>query len=192
MKIYVDGSGWNGKESKAIVVNEKKIISKIVTSEKRTNNEMEYKALIEALKYVMDNKVKDAIICTDSQLVVGHTTKNWRVKAENLYPLVQHAIKLIEVTNAKIKWIPREENKAGHLLEKFPSVFQIGEEKQRHLEICILNEQLVGLRILEGKDEKKGKILGSIVVDVKELKSKLGGDKLKVKYSTTKFRIKFK
>lgn len=118
MKIYIDGSGWNGTKSRAIVVNEEgKAVSKISTTRNMTNNQMEYKALIEGLNFLMENDIKNAVIYTDSQLVVGQVTKNWKVTKEHLLPLVLYSKRLMETTKTKLVWIPREKNKAGWLLE---------------------------------------------------------------------------
>lgn len=113
MKIWVDGSGWNGKESRWCVAFEDGRILKKSIEERRTNNEMEYFALIKALE-MCD---KGDVIYSDSQLVVGQVTKGWRITKEHLFPLVMKAKKLIEEKEAKLEWIPREENYAGHLLE---------------------------------------------------------------------------
>jgi len=118
MIIYTDGGGWNGKYSKAIVCTDDKIISEINTNKKKTNNEMEYEGMIEALTYVLEENIKNAEIRTDSKLIEGQLNKNWKVKAINLYYLVEHAKRLKRLTKAKIVWIRREKNKAGHLLEK--------------------------------------------------------------------------
>ena len=79
-----------------------------------TNNEAEYRALIEAL---LDGRSENATIYTDSQLLVGHLTKNWKVNADNLKKFVEIAKKLLNLANAKLVWVPRNKNKAGQLLE---------------------------------------------------------------------------
>ena len=64
-----------------------------------TNNEAEYQALIGALKHIYDafhavaadHKSIDVTVYTDSQLVVGQLTKQWKIKAANLRPLVVKA-----------------------------------------------------------------------------------------------------
>jgi ribonuclease HI len=73
---------------------------------------MEYEALLYALEMIDCTE-----IFTDSQLLVGHLTKGWKVKAKNLYPYFCKCSKLLQNKNIKLTWIPRKENRAGHLLE---------------------------------------------------------------------------
>lgn len=127
MKLWIDGSGWNGNKSRAMICLENKIVCRIETTEEKTNNEMEYKALIEALNYCLVNSISNPVIYTDSQLIVGQVTKGWKIKAEHLYPLVAFAKQLVEKVKASIVWIPRNENKAGHLLEGTKSDRRAGE-----------------------------------------------------------------
>ncbi len=115
MRIYIDGSGWNRRESKAAIVTESGKEEIIRLKEKRTNNEMEYLALIIALeKYAKDG---DEILC-DSQLVVNQLLKGWKINYLHLRELNAKAKKLLEKKKVKLIWIPREENKAGILIEK--------------------------------------------------------------------------
>ena len=114
MKIWVDGSGWNGRESKYCIAFEDGIVIKEIIKEEKTVNEMEYMALIKALEVCNE---KDEIF-TDSQLVVGQVTKNWRITKEHLFPLVMKAKKLLQEKNCSLAWVPRRENRAGNLLEK--------------------------------------------------------------------------
>ncbi len=46
MKIWIDGSGWNGKESKYCVAFKDGEVIEETIKEEKTNNEMEYMALI--------------------------------------------------------------------------------------------------------------------------------------------------
>jgi len=64
-----------------------------------TNNEAEYRALIGALSHIADAFLAVAgdlkqiklIVRTDSSLVIGQLSKEWKVKASNLLPLVIQA-----------------------------------------------------------------------------------------------------
>lgn len=68
-----------------------------------TNNEAEYMALIGALEEISDAftavaadlKTIKLIVRTDSQLVIGHLTKDWKIKSE-LVPLVVKAKSLCQ------------------------------------------------------------------------------------------------
>jgi ribonuclease HI len=113
MDIYVDGSGWNGRKSAYCVIINGKVILKEIP-EKKTNNEMEYAALLEAFSLAKEGDT----ILTDSQLVHGQVCKGWKVNYEHLRPLVAKAKKLLEEKKLILKWIPREENKAGHIFEQ--------------------------------------------------------------------------
>jgi ribonuclease HI len=70
---------------------------------KITNNEAEYMILTTALDYLKSVLYKQDIpltrvsvdVLTDSQLIVGHLSNNWKISAKNLLPLVSSAQKLI-------------------------------------------------------------------------------------------------
>lgn len=114
IKIYCDGSGWNGKLCRIAIVSEKgkEIIEP--TFNKRTNNEMEYKAVIRALEEAQPHDE----IYTDSALVVNQILGKYKVRSLHLLPLRDHARSLSSKKHIPIKWIPREENKAGILIEQ--------------------------------------------------------------------------
>jgi len=113
MKIWIDGSGWNGRESKFAVVFEDGRIVQEATREKKTNNVMEYESLIKALESCKEGDE----IFTDSQLLVGHVLGGWKVRKKHLLPYVQKAQKLVGEKKVKLTWVPREKNKAGKLFE---------------------------------------------------------------------------
>ncbi len=114
MKIWVDGSGWNGKESKYCVAFEDGKVIKEIIKEEKTNNVMEYMALIKSLEVCNE---EDEIF-TDSKLVVEQVMERWKIKKEHLFPFVMKARKLLKEKNCSLTWVSREENVAGHLLEK--------------------------------------------------------------------------
>jgi len=116
VRIWTDGAGalLEGQKAKACVVFEDGDV-KITEFDRGTNNEMEYTALIHALS---DPRSEGATIYTDSQLLVGQLTKGWKVRAENLQPLNERAKSLLDKRKATLIWIPREENRAGKVLEK--------------------------------------------------------------------------
>lgn len=118
MRIYVDGSGWNGRRSRyAVVAEGGKTASTAAIKEfeeHKTSNQMEYAALIEALKLARDG---DEIL-TDSQLLVGQVSKGWKVNKAHLVPLVDECKRLRKSKRVKLEWVPREMNKAGKLLER--------------------------------------------------------------------------
>lgn len=121
-RIFCDGSGWNGTESRYAVVPEtpmKRRYQKsgvtfnliVKSGHNYTNNEMEYKAVITALDRFAR---RGDIILTDSMLVVGQVTRNWKVKADNLRTLAKEAKYLLAERNATLRWVPRHKNLAGN------------------------------------------------------------------------------
>lgn len=114
MKIWIDGSGWNERESKYAIAFEdgENIIERF--KEKKTNNEMEYMALLRALDYAKDGDT----ILTDSSLVVNQMNGKWKIKKPHLFKLVMQAKAKIGDKKITIKWVGRDKNYAGALLEK--------------------------------------------------------------------------
>ena len=115
MKIWLDGSGWNGKTSGYAVVFESGLRQPIVVRlrEKKTNNEMEYAALIRAL----EEAEKGDALFTDSQLLLGQVSAGWKINAVHLRPLVAQAKALMAANSTSLTWVPREQNKAGKVFE---------------------------------------------------------------------------
>lgn len=112
--IYIDGSGFNGTKSRYAIAfeNGNTIIEEI--KEKKTNNQMEYAALIRALEECSEGDH----IYTDSQLLVGQVVKGWKCTKQHLFPLMMKAKKLVEEKKVKLRWVNRKDNLAGNLLEK--------------------------------------------------------------------------
>jgi ribonuclease HI len=112
MKIYIDGSGWNGHQATWIVLpeNGRPIIKSL--TEYHTNNEMEYLALIEALKISKDG---DEIL-SDSQLIINQVLLKWAVRQESLRAYWKEALDLLHDKQVTLTWVSREENKAGRLI----------------------------------------------------------------------------
>jgi ribonuclease HI len=75
-----------------------------------TNNEAEYHGLVEALKWLHDEKIAGARVLMDSLLVVNQVLGRWKVKEPRLRPFVDEARELMEKTAARLEAVPREEN----------------------------------------------------------------------------------
>ena len=132
MKIWIDGAGWNGEKSRFAIVVEGThgwIRERSIHTIKRpkTNNEAEYLALIEALEYLDRNfmQFKDPVveIYTDSQLVYHQVNGDWRINKPHLRELNKRVQSLLtKLRNLRmtieLKWLRRDENLAGQLLEK--------------------------------------------------------------------------
>lgn len=114
MRIFVDGSGWNGRESKYAVLFDDGNKWIEVFPKEFTNNEMEYEALLSLLRGT--SIMEGDEIFSDSQLVVNQVNGKWRVKEPKLKPLCKEAKELMIIRGVTLSWIPREENKAGKLI----------------------------------------------------------------------------
>lgn len=79
----------------------------------KTNNDAEYHALIKALEDIKDN----AIIYSDSKLIVLSFLGEWGLKEPRLVILRDQARELMS-DHIAIEWIPREKNLAGYYLEE--------------------------------------------------------------------------
>ncbi len=86
-----------------------------------TNNQAEYQAVIEALKWVEEN-IKESdleIECfLDSELIVEQLNQRYKIKNEGLKPLFWQIRDLMMALGGKIsfKYIPREKNKEADKL----------------------------------------------------------------------------
>ena len=82
-----------------------------------TNNEAEYHALIDGLKAVEPWHPDTLEICLDSKLVVEQMNGGYRVKDARMQALNARARELLATfPNAKVKLVPREQNKRADYL----------------------------------------------------------------------------
>ncbi len=84
-----------------------------------TNNYAEYTGLLMALQYVQnsqDLKNEDLLIYGDSLLVVNQIQDKWKVKAENLKPLIAKCKEILKGKTFEIKHIPRSQNSVADKL----------------------------------------------------------------------------
>jgi len=107
-----DNGNRNGKQSARICVasGDCILVDEVIGS--KTNNEAEILAVAAALKWV---RAEHTEIRSDSKLAVNMINRKWKGKAPNLKALVA-AIKL--PAGVTLTWVPREQNLAGHHLEK--------------------------------------------------------------------------
>ena len=115
-KIYIDG-GTRG--SRICLVDKEQDFTIVKTrGAGLTNNELEYLALEYALRYIENRySKKDVIIYSDSKLVVNQINGDWRVTTETLRPLYLKCARRMN-HRIKLKWVSRDFNLAGHVLEK--------------------------------------------------------------------------
>lgn len=86
----------------------------------RSNNLAEYRALILLLGRLLEmgpERSRRYAICGDSQLVVYQMLGRYRVRDAKLLPLHREAMRLAAGLPISFRWIRRDENRAGHLLE---------------------------------------------------------------------------
>ena len=113
MKIYCDGSGFNGKVSGYTVIQEGQEPIVMEFQENFTSNEMEYQAVLKALELATESDE----IFSDSRLVVEQVKGNWAIKSKNILPFAQQANELLREKKCALTWVPREENLAGQARE---------------------------------------------------------------------------
>lgn len=133
LNIYIDGAsrGNPGKAGIGIVVKEngKKIKSISQYVGKATNNVIEYKALIYALKETKSFSSEEVKIFSDSKLLVNQLTGKYKVKSEKLKSLYKRVAELAqEFKKIDIEKIAREDNKeadklANKAIDKSDAVF---------------------------------------------------------------------
>ena len=120
-EVYVDGAsrGNPGESGIGVLVirpdGSRKEIRDYIG--RGTNNEAEYKALITALGHLHAEKIPEAKIHTDSQLVASQMNGLWKVKNPKLRTLHSEAKKLVSSLSAlKIEYVPRENNSEADAL----------------------------------------------------------------------------
>ncbi|HSH80027.1 MAG TPA: ribonuclease HI family protein [Herpetosiphonaceae bacterium] len=83
-----------------------------------TNNRAEYCAFIYALEYARQQRWRGMSVRSDSQLVINQVAGRWACNAPALQPLCTAARRLVEVTEAMLEWVPREQNAQADLLSR--------------------------------------------------------------------------
>jgi len=119
VEVYCDGSALHDRMGIGVAVFSGptctyKIVRRLGPG---TNNQAEYRALIAALKYCLENHSEDDItVYMDSQLVVRQITGEYTVRNEALQPLKEEALSLLgSLKSVSIRWIPEKLNKAHRL-----------------------------------------------------------------------------
>lgn len=101
---------------------------------KNSNNVAEYKALIAALKYLLDSGYQNEkiIVYGDSNLVVSQMKGKWRIK-NGLYALTAFEAKRLvsKFTDITFEWIPREKNEEADYLSNLEMQKQIERDKKK-------------------------------------------------------------
>ena len=122
MNIHTDGGskGNPGSSISLIYIDSEKPRHSYKLIGVATNNQAEYTAFIMALDELKRCKDPTNEIFTDSQLIVGHMSKGWKVnKNKELVELARTKLaKLRETKEVKLTYIPRDDNKAGQVIER--------------------------------------------------------------------------
>jgi len=85
-----------------------RLTSKFFTFGKITNNQAEYRTLIEALEYCIQEFIPEPHIYTDSELVVSQLDGSYKTKDSELRPLRALAAANIKLIKATVEKTPRE------------------------------------------------------------------------------------
>lgn len=121
-EVFIDGasdSDDNGGVGVVLKSNGKELeyISRSVG--KKTNNEAEYLAMIAGLELALNNNFNSVKVYSDSELLVNQINRKYKVKAENLRPLFNQVLDVLdEFKTFEVKWIPREQNTGADNLAK--------------------------------------------------------------------------
>ena len=120
-KVFCDGASRSNPGEAAIGVSIRENDNEIHTISEAigiaSNNVAEYKSLIFALQYSLENNYLNLEIFLDSKLVVEQINGNFKVKSDNLKKLNSDALNLLKKFNSiSIKHIYREQNKRADQL----------------------------------------------------------------------------
>jgi len=113
-RIYVDGAsrgnpGQAGIGVILVVDGGVKRLSEYIGF--KTNNEAEYMALIRGLETALEMGVRDAVVYSDSQLLVQQLRGSYRVRSRRLKRLYERALELIsQLASFQIIHVNRSEN----------------------------------------------------------------------------------
>ncbi|KAM6569641.1 hypothetical protein CsatB_017626 [Cannabis sativa] len=97
-------------------------IYQAITEHAASNNEAEYDALIADLRLAQETKAGHIEICSDSQLVVNHVSREYEARGEKMisYPSKIHDL-LAQFKSYALKQIPSEENTTIDALARLAS-----------------------------------------------------------------------
>ncbi len=112
--IFIDGASRGNPGESGIgikIIENNKALGYYRYIGKKTNNQAEYNALINALRLIDKNKNQSISVFSDSELLCNQINGIYAVKNEEIAKLYNEAINLIKgFKNFKIKHIPRSKN----------------------------------------------------------------------------------
>ncbi len=119
VEVFIDGSArenpGNIRIAFVVMVDGTRVFEFSKEAGFGTNNEAEYLALLEALRWLKDRSLKKARIYTDSSLVANQINGKFKVKSKNLQHLNGICRNLIKDTESELVYIPRKGNLADKL-----------------------------------------------------------------------------
>ncbi len=83
-----------------------------------TSNVAEYSAAIEALRWTAGEGLRGVTLHMDSALVVNQSNGVWQCRAAHLWPLLAELRSLMAATEARLQWVPREQNSRADQLSR--------------------------------------------------------------------------
>ncbi len=86
-----------------------------------TDNVAEYRAVIEALQWLLaaGRKNEPVELRSDSQLVIRQLTGEYAVRSDRVRPLYRRARRLLgQFRDIRLRWVPREENEEADALSR--------------------------------------------------------------------------
>jgi ribonuclease HI len=121
-RIYIDGGVVRHQDRArregriAIVLNGEELVEWVGPV---TSNQAEYRALIRALQLARTRGAHEVEVLSDSELLVKQVNGEYRVRNADLRPLAEQAKQLRgRFDLCRVRWITRQENLAGQLLER--------------------------------------------------------------------------
>jgi len=112
--IYFTDGFKNKKATGYIIINNSgDLIDYKEFEDIKTNNEAEYEGVLSACK---NASTRDTIL-TDSKLIYGHCVLGWKCNYKHLQKYVNEITELIYTKVLQLRWIPRDKNAAGKVIE---------------------------------------------------------------------------
>jgi len=120
--IYTDGAsrGNPGPAAAGFILSDvdgDRLQAKSFFLGRATNNVAEYTGFIKALEAAQEIGAKQLSVFSDSELLVRQINGKYKVKSEQIRPLFQQAVQLLEkFDDCKVTFVPREQNKEADSL----------------------------------------------------------------------------
>ncbi len=149
---YIDGGsrGNPGPAAAGFIISNpagNQIEAKAFFLGRTTNNVAEYTALIKALEATKKINTEQLMIFSDSELLVRQINGRYKVKSEQIKPLYQQAISLLEkFDNWKLQHVTRDKNKEADRLVN--QALNLGHDIESRPEPAVQNKKAIRLGVL--------------------------------------------